>query len=262
MKLVSSWKLDCLVRNNYDHGNGIYDAENRTIVKRTTILKVLLAVSVLWFPASFILNPGWYTILLIVNPLSLLVALVPLVIYKATNVREAQNRSDLFFIQTAFFVSWVLMWCFVVNGGDTEESMQSLFSSAFDGIWNSHDLVDLSTPLFGITTIITVMLAIFAMSYGRLGRNRGEAASKGHVFGSILVAINSVYILLPVVISLIVGPSLGDLAVLGGVIGLGNLIYLIIYALRKKKLESREWLGFWVAVLLSLGLIVRSIVGS
>lgn len=226
--------------------------------RRSIILNTLIVVAVLWYPISFFVNPGWFTLAIMVDPMRLLGALIPLVAIKFANALRPKGESlpkGLFWMEIAFCILWILLWCFAVNGGDTEESIHSILSRVFGGIWNESVIVDLSGPLFGITAAILAALAIAMAIYNR--------PNTGAVWGRRLLIANFAYLVISTSVDPIfasfgvyINPTWSlfydSMAIVVGVLGALNIVYVLHYFRTAKNKSKKAWVFGILAILASL----------
>jgi hypothetical protein len=229
--------------------------------KSNVALNVLLALTVLWFPLSFIVNPGWYTLGLTVHPEMLLTALMPLVAVKFANALRPKDQplpKRLYWMEIAFCILWILLWCFMVNGGDTEESIHSIFSMLLGGVFGNTALVALSGPLFGYTAILLSLLAFFMVVY----RQQPSESTRRAIWGRRLLIANFTYFLVsfsvePIFSSfgIFINPYwtwfYDGLAIVGGVLSVLNIGYLLCYFFTTRNISKKFWVFGILAILAS-----------
>jgi hypothetical protein len=233
--------------------------------KRGIILNVLLAVCALWFPLSYILNPGWYTLALMVRPYILLAALIPLVTVKLANLTRPKDERlprGLFRMEIVFCILWILFWCFSVNGGDTEDSIHSIFSRIFGGIWGEKALVSLSGTLFGCTMLVLLFLAFCMVAYKRSGEDARRAVWGRRLLLTNFVNLSIGYALNPLLGAFGVFPTSDTIdtwnwvyvtmSAVSGILGVLNVIYLLRYFLTHDNVRAKIWVAGVAGIIISL----------
>ncbi len=236
--------------------------------RKKVILNTLLVVSVVWYPLTFFLNPGWYTLGLMVHPEMLLTALMPLVAVEFANAIRPRGEKlprTLFWMEVAFCLLWILLWCFVVNGSDTEESMHSIFSRVFSGIFGEKILVGISSSLFGCTAIVLTLLAFLMAIY----KQYPLKSIKHAVWGRRLLIANFTYFLVsfsaePIFSSfnIFINPYWTwwylVLAIVVALLGVLNIVYLVRYFATTEKASRKVWAFGVLVILVSLYFIWSS----
>lgn len=229
--------------------------------RRTILLYTLLAVCVIWFPLSLVLNPGWGTLGLMANPSMLLAALIPVAVVLLANALQPKAKlipNTLFRMEVVFCALWILLWSFMVNGGDTNESMHSIFSRLFSIVWNEKALVGLSGRLFGCTIFALTVLAFLMAIY-----RQADKGARRAVWGRRLLAANFAYLLVsystePILASfrIYINPYwtwfyIGlDVAVC--LLSVLNVIYLVRYFSTHNSVRPKIWVAGAAGILVSL----------
>lgn len=157
-----------------------------TYTRKISLAAALIAT--FWIPASlFFFNAGWLTLGLLTpgawafDTLFLLPLLVP--ILSMLTRKKAIPRTDRW-LQIAFYVCWVLIGFFIVNGGDTEDSVRSIFSSVVRAS-NRQALNMLSTYIeWGLVAVSLILLFVIL---ARIIGERLSAKNTGAGSGWVLV---------------------------------------------------------------------------
>ena len=229
--------------------------------RRTMPLYVMLVACMIWFPLSFILNPGWGTLGLMAHPSMLLAALIPVAVVLLANLLQPKGKlipNTLFRMEVAFCALWILLWCFMVNGGDTEESIHSIFSRLFNIVWDEKTLVGLSGRLYGCTIFALSVLAFLMVTY-----RQAEDGVKRASWGRRLLAANFAYILISysteqilASFDIFINPYwtwfyLG-LDVFVCLLGVLNVAYLLWYFATHDSVRPKIWVAGVAGILISL----------
>lgn len=148
-------------------------------ITKRVVTTLLAGLATAWLPVVVaFLNPGWGS-LLIFSPYVLLalLPLIPLALHK--NYAASRMPWKFFVGEIAFYIVWALIGFFFVNGGDTQESVGSLFSRWFGGIFGREYLNQLSGTLMMWSFILAAGLLIFlAIAARKPGNSPAHKAAK------------------------------------------------------------------------------------
>lgn len=133
-------------------------------MSRKAQASAVMILAVVWLPAVLFINPGWLSLLL-VTPYFWLFVLAPLVLgFTNKAYSEKTIPNDAFYSQIIFYVSWFLLGIFFVNGGDTEDSVQSIFSRILNGLLPKETLIQISGYAYAaciMLIVVTFFLTIY-----------------------------------------------------------------------------------------------------
>lgn len=154
----------------------------------------IILATVVWLPVSILfVNPGWGTFLLFMPPY-FVVPLVPLLLLIANSTpdRKKSFPAPVFAVELAFCILWASLAFFYVNGGDTTESIGSILSDTFGGVWGREFLIQLSPMLLQFAAYLAFALLPFIFLYKRdESRAAGVLLPIGLTIGLLAVVLST-----------------------------------------------------------------------
>lgn len=135
---------------------------SQKIMRYTRTKSLILSVAAtLWLPASLILNAGWLTLMLmtpgwwVFDTVFLAPLLVPLlsILTRVKSISKEEAR-----LQIIFYACWVLIGFFIVNSGDTEDSVHSIVTTLLGGVFGRQPLNVLSGYIAPVLFFLSLTL--------------------------------------------------------------------------------------------------------
>lgn len=157
-------------------------------------MSYIILATVVWLPVSIMfINPGWGTLMLFMPPY-FMIPLVPLLLLAANSTPERKKSlpGPVFAVELAFCILWASLGFFYVNGGDTTESIGSILSDVFGGLWGREFLIQLSPMLLQLAAFMAFALLPFIFLYKENeSRTVGKLLPAGLTVGLLAVALST-----------------------------------------------------------------------